>query len=115
MLVNGGRVRANATRNEDLFWAVRGGAGGNFGVLVEVTYALQPLASVWAYAIQWDIRQAAVVLLELQANYARSSAPPQLGYMINVRLNDTTPVALIQGIYCRPADDGTHAIASLLA
>jgi FAD/FMN-containing dehydrogenase len=115
MLWNGGTVRANATQNEDLFWAVRGGTGGNFGVLVEVTYALQPLASVWAYAIQWDISQAAVVLLELQANYARSGAPPQLGYMMNVGFNDTTPVAMIQGMYCGSADDGKQAIASLLA
>ena len=38
-----GRVlRASATENEDLFWAIRGG-GGNFGVATEFVLALSPL------------------------------------------------------------------------
>lgn len=115
LLANGGIVRANANQNQDLFWAVRGGTGGNFGVLLEVTYALQPLASVWAFAVQWDIGQAAAALLELQTNYAQTGAPQQLGYMMNVGFNGTTPVALIQGMYCGSADAGLQAISSLLA
>jgi hypothetical protein len=54
MLADGSIVVANATVNPDLFWAIRGGTGGNFGVLLEVTYGLHDLASVWARAIQWD-------------------------------------------------------------
>jgi hypothetical protein len=115
MLWNGGTVRANASLNPDLFWAIRGGTGGNFGIVLEVTYALAPLASVWAFAIQWDVAQAARVLLELQQNYCQSGAPQQLGYMMNIGYNAGAPVALIQGMYCGDAADGKLAVASLLA
>lgn len=29
---------ANACQNDDLFWALRGGGGGTFGVVLEVSY-----------------------------------------------------------------------------
>src|SRR5258707_3260703 len=42
---DGSVVRANATKNPDLFWALRGG-GGNFGVVTEFEVKLLPLTSV---------------------------------------------------------------------
>ena len=39
---DGSFVRANASENEDLFWAVRGG-GGNFGVVTSFEYQLHPV------------------------------------------------------------------------
>lgn len=38
---NGALVRADATQNTDLYWALRGG-GGNFGVVVRFLFALHP-------------------------------------------------------------------------
>jgi hypothetical protein len=34
-------VDASATRNEDLFWVLRGGGGGNFGAVTQFTYRLR--------------------------------------------------------------------------
>jgi len=42
---NGGVVRADATTNADLFWALRGGAG-NFGVVTALEFQAQPVTTV---------------------------------------------------------------------
>lgn len=107
----------------DLFWAVRGGTGCNFGIVLEVQYQLYVLPSVWAWAIQWSINpddpssiaQAAQALVELQTNYMASGAPPQLGYMGNIGADPSgKPVLLLQGMYAGSRDDGLAALQSLL-
>jgi FAD/FMN-containing dehydrogenase len=50
---NGSVVRADATTNTDLFWAIRGG-GGNFGVVVAIELGLLPYADVYAGMLLWD-------------------------------------------------------------
>jgi len=39
---DGDHVIANQNRNEDLFWALRGGGGGTWGVVTSVTYKTHP-------------------------------------------------------------------------
>jgi len=39
---DGSHVIANQHRNQDLFWAVRGGGGGTWGVVTSVTYKTHP-------------------------------------------------------------------------
>ncbi|MFL5750128.1 MAG: FAD-binding oxidoreductase [Chloroflexota bacterium] len=46
---DGSRVRANATENADLFWALRGG-GGNFGVVTGFEFALHPVGPTVMFA-----------------------------------------------------------------
>ena len=45
----------------DLYWALRGGTGGNWRVVLQVTYRMR-LDQVWAWAISWDAVHAAQVL-----------------------------------------------------
>jgi hypothetical protein len=45
VVADGSVVRANASENADLFWALRGG-GGNFGVVTEFEVRLHPVSSV---------------------------------------------------------------------
>jgi FAD/FMN-containing dehydrogenase len=58
-LVNatGDLVTANAEENADLFWAIRGGAGG-FGVVVELEIDLLDYADVFAGMLLWDASHA---------------------------------------------------------
>jgi FAD/FMN-containing dehydrogenase len=55
MLADGSIVVASATVNRDLWWAMRGGTGGNFGVLLSVTYQLYELGDVTAFALAWEM------------------------------------------------------------
>ena len=45
VMADGSMLRADATQNSDLFWALRGG-GGNFGVVTEFEVRLHPVNSV---------------------------------------------------------------------
>lgn len=108
-------VTASATEEPNLYWAMRGGTGGNFGVLLQVTYRMVPLPSVWAWSIGWDAADAADVLVLLQKDFMRSGAPDALGYMMNLGFHGGKPVFMIQGMYCGTREEGMAAIASLLA
>ncbi|KAJ7707323.1 FAD-binding domain-containing protein [Mycena rosella] len=47
-----GKVRvANACQNTDLFWALRGGGGGTFGVVLESTTLVSPVVTVQAILV----------------------------------------------------------------
>ncbi len=58
-----GRARTcSAGTNPDLFWASRGGGGGNFGVVTALTLATHPVSSVTTYSATWPWPRAAAVV-----------------------------------------------------
>jgi FAD/FMN-containing dehydrogenase len=57
VLADGSFVTANAKKNQDLFWAVRGG-GGNFGVITAFTFKLHPINIVYAGPILYEMSEA---------------------------------------------------------
>ncbi len=83
MLANGKIVRANEEQNQDLFWAIRGGRGGNFGVLLNTKLRLHPLDIIYGVQIRWPIdpepTTAAKVLHTIQEEYLKPGKLPELG------------------------------------
>ena len=63
---DGTLVRADATTNPELFWAVRGG-GGNFGVVTALEFRMYPIATAYAGMLVWDITDSEKVLREWAA------------------------------------------------
>ena len=61
VLADGRLVTASAQRNEDLFWALRGG-GGNFGVVTSFLFQAQPVGEVIAGLMLWDFEQTAEMM-----------------------------------------------------
>lgn len=53
VLADGTRVRADATTNPELFWAVRGG-GGNFGVVTALEFRMYPIETAYAGFLAWE-------------------------------------------------------------
>lgn len=68
MVVADGRLlRVNARENSDLFWAIRGGGGGNFGVITAFDFAPIPIASTnTSVSLIFPWRQAERVMLAFQ-------------------------------------------------
>jgi FAD/FMN-containing dehydrogenase len=63
-----GELRACDVRNEpDLFWACRGGGGGNFGIVTSLDIAKHPASTVSTYSIEWPWEQAAQAVAAWQA------------------------------------------------
>ncbi|WP_164842340.1 FAD-binding oxidoreductase [Actinoplanes solisilvae] len=62
VLADGAQVRADANHEADLFWALRGGGGGNFGVVTALEFALMPFENVYAGLLAWDLESAPRVL-----------------------------------------------------
>lgn len=61
VLADGSFVVANAEENPDLFWAVRGG-GGNFGIVTSFLFEGQPVHTVCAGPMLWNLEDAAEVM-----------------------------------------------------
>jgi len=57
VLADGRLVTASSDRNEDLYWAVRGG-GGNYGVVTSFLFRLHPVKTVYAGPTFWPLEQA---------------------------------------------------------
>ena len=61
VLADGRFVTADAKKNADLFWAVRGG-GGNFGVVTSFLFKAHPVHTDYAGPMFWRLEDAAEVL-----------------------------------------------------
>jgi hypothetical protein len=48
--------------HSDLYWASRGGGGGNFGVVTSFTFDVHPIPDVTLFTLEWSWGEAAIVL-----------------------------------------------------
>jgi FAD/FMN-containing dehydrogenase len=49
-----GRIlTADSSNNSDLFWACKGGGGGNFGIVTSLTFRVEPISYVTVFSITW--------------------------------------------------------------
>jgi FAD/FMN-containing dehydrogenase len=62
VLANGTAVVANARQHPDLYWALRGGGGGNFGIVTRFVFRTHPVGQVATYALGWPWSDAAKVV-----------------------------------------------------
>ena len=115
MLADGRLVRANATENPDLLWAICGGTGNNFGVVIEFTIQLVKAGPMWGFALSWPIAEAAAAMVALQNGYTLGAGPDQLGFQNALTILDGQPQLMAMGVYNGDKAAGIAAIAPLLS
>ena len=87
MVTADGVVRqCNPQRNADLYWACRGGGGGNFGVATRFTFAAHPVSTVTIVRAVWSWSDAARVIDAWQR--WGPAAPDDLFTLISVEASD---------------------------
>jgi FAD/FMN-containing dehydrogenase len=57
----------NAHAHEDLYWALRGGGGGNFGIVSRLVFRTHPVGNVATCTLEWPWSDAARVVQAWQA------------------------------------------------
>ncbi|MFE6288275.1 FAD-dependent oxidoreductase [Streptomyces sp. NPDC057877] len=118
MVLSDGRiVRADKDTHPDLFWAVRGGGGGNFGVAVD--FEVRPISAprlvyfdtLWP----WDKAQEVVTAWQEWC----SSGSDNLGSTLTVLVRDgapgNVPIVKIHGAYHGPQPELEQALNDLAA
>lgn len=77
-------IHADAEHHADLFWAMRGGTGNQFGILTEIEYHLVEEPPLFGFGLRFPltnrdgIATAARVLADLQAGYTKDG-PANIG------------------------------------
>lgn len=130
MLADGGVVTASETENADLWWAMRGGTGGNFGIVTSVRYQLRPLGDVFGWALIWplqsvsDFDDATGALMLLQSRYMGTALPAALNIQVSLCYQPGIapglspngpqfPYLMVRGLYVGSESDGRAAIQPL--
>jgi len=80
---NGNELNANSNDNSDLFWALRGGGGGNFGIVTEFTFKIHPVDRVIAFSITWPADTPPAEIITAWQSLAHS-ALDELTFLLHV-------------------------------
>jgi FAD/FMN-containing dehydrogenase len=97
VVASGELVTASADEHADLFWAVRGGGGGNFGVHTSFTYSTVGVGDVTVCSLSWTGGETAALVEAL--NRVQVDGPRELGLRMAIypstRMPSTQPGAAI--------------------
>jgi len=125
VLADGSVVQANENVNPDLFWAMRGGTGNNFGIVTQVTYKTYPAPPFGAISMRWRVgteaeaQQGAVALDLMQRQFMGSNRDPRFGYMALIEFleepnGDKVPYLLMLTMYRGHCGLGSELLQELL-
>jgi FAD/FMN-containing dehydrogenase len=111
-----GRARTvGAASDPDLFWALRGGGGGSFGVVTAFTFAVRPAPTVHTFFYEWPGDRAEDVLDAWQDWADRLDRRAWSTGKLLARAGDGTARATVSGTWIGPASGLDGILAPLLA
>jgi FAD/FMN-containing dehydrogenase len=107
-------VRADAATNPDLYWACRGGGGGNFGVVTEFRFATFPVMDISLFSLTWPW-SAAATLVPAWMEWS-SSGPDELwsNCLLEAYPGAATPHVQVGGTWAGSAGDAEAQLSKLV-
>ena len=107
-----GRVlTANASENEDLFWALRGG-GGNFGVVTSFEFKAHPVHTILGGLLLYP-RDAAIDVIRHFRDYMESAPDELTAYVALLHGPDGVPLVGVIPCYCGEIAEGERVLQPL--
>ena len=117
VLAGGERVKADRSQHRDLFWACRGGGGGNFGINTSMTFSLFPVGKVSVCTCQWST-DLETVLSAFQALFRH--APDTFSLIVRITPADrsvrsSVPTVTALGHYFGPSRELREILQPVLS
>jgi FAD/FMN-containing dehydrogenase len=109
---NGCVLYADAGRNCDLFWALRGGGGGNFGVCTSFRFKTHRIDTVAYARINWGLQDLKPVL-QVWQQYTVPGADKRLTPLLSI-VSGQQPLLLMQGVFLGSEEELRYLLQPLL-
>jgi FAD/FMN-containing dehydrogenase len=111
---DGSALTCDGTHNSDLYWACRGGGGGNFGVATSFTFRTRQLSHLVLFNLSWPWSQAARVVGAWQS-WAPAAPDPLWSAMRLSAAPGRTPRIGVSGAYVGTVAGATALLEQLYA
>ena len=116
VLADGRVLTCDASHSADLFWALRGGGGGNFGVVTSFTFRVQPVDVLTLFTLSWPWSRA-VAIVDAWQSWA-PHAPDELWsncLLLATANKGSDPIVRINGVYVGDVDPLNGLLQQLIA
>lgn len=96
---DGRLIHCDKEHNGDLFWALRGGGGGNFGIVTSFTFWVHPVARLTHFTLDWH-RHDAVAVIDAWQHWLQK-APDEVwsNCLLGGHNSRQVPIVRINGVY----------------
>lgn len=111
VLADGSVVMTDAERDPDLFWALRGAGGGNFGVVTTFLFQTRPAPRMTNFYLVWDYQHAARAIRAWQA--WAPTAPDEMAAGLALTATDVLsepPIVEVYGAMLGSMSDATELL-----
>ncbi len=97
---NGRVLTCDAQHDPDLFWSLRGGGGGNMGIVTSFTFQVHPVTTLTLFTLAWSWNDAAAVVDGWQ-RWAPQAPDEAWSNCLLLAQKDknATPVVHVNGVY----------------
>ena len=115
VLADGRVVECDERHEEDLFWALRGGGAGNFGVVTSLTFRTIPAPAATNFHLAWPYSQAAAVIDAWQS--WAPAAPEELAASLLIGASadlEEPPSVGVLGILLGAESEATELVEGLV-
>lgn len=99
VLADGRVLTCDTSHNPDLFWALHGGGGGNFGIVTSFTFRVHPLSTVSLFTLRWPWSSAASVFNAWQGWAPQGPDEIWSNCLLETGAKGATPIVQVNGVY----------------